>query len=280
MKASVGWSDDAVVATGLGIYCSIGRNVDEFCASLLEGRKGFSRVSHFAPFGFRNDRAGVVIDVPTRATSTGLRENALLRSAVEQALAESRVEHVDGQRVAVAIGTSLGGFGGFVHWLLSAANDMPDPNHVFKSELNPGNLLRGRDAVLNIPPVQLAGELAREYGFSAGISAACTACSAGANSLAIAVDSLRRGRADVVVAGGVDPINEMTVMGFNALMAISPSEPSPFDRNRSGLLVGEGAGILVLERRSHARAGWRTTPITSPSLIRTARVRSWPCARR
>ncbi len=248
-------SGDDIVVTGLGIHCSIGRDLDEFRASLLAGNKGFSKVARFELAGFRNDRAGVVGELPEVKTRHGQRESRLLRAATEEALGAGCLENVDGRRVGIAVGTSLGGFGGFVHWLLSATDGAaPDPEHVFEAALNPRNRLRGRDVVLNIPPVQLAGELAREYGFSAGISASCTACSAGANSLAIAVDALRRGRADVMLAGGVDPINEMTVMGFNALMAISPTEPAPFDRNRSGLLVGEGAGMMTLERRAHAQA--------------------------
>lgn len=242
--------------TGLGIYCAIGKDLDDFRTSLREGRKGFSRVGHFEEHGFRNDMAGWVGDVDASGTAVGMRENTLLRRAADEAVADAGLAGAGTAptRVGVSVGTSLGGFGGFVHWLLGAGRGTPDPEQVFSAELNPHNRLRGRDAVLNIPASQLAAELAREYGFSAGIAAACTACSAGANALAIAVDALRRGRADVMLAGGVDPINEMTVMGFNALMAISPSEPAPFDRNRSGLLVGEGSGLLVLELRSHARA--------------------------
>jgi 3-oxoacyl-[acyl-carrier-protein] synthase II len=80
-----------------------------------------------------------------------------------------------------------------------------------------------------------------------------TACSSGAIALAIAAHWIRAGAADVVIAGGADALARMTFTGFHALQALSPEPCKPFDLNRRGLSLGEGAGVLVLESEEHAR---------------------------
>jgi 3-oxoacyl-[acyl-carrier-protein] synthase II len=81
-----------------------------------------------------------------------------------------------------------------------------------------------------------------------------TACSAGTNSIAVAVDWIRQDRADVVIASATDPLCELSFSGFNILMALSPTKSRPFDRDRDGLVVGEGGGTLILEEYEHAVA--------------------------
>ncbi|MBZ0135191.1 MAG: beta-ketoacyl-[acyl-carrier-protein] synthase family protein [Planctomycetes bacterium] len=80
-----------------------------------------------------------------------------------------------------------------------------------------------------------------------------TACSSAANAIGLAVDVLRNGRAEVMLAGGADSLSRIAFNGFCSLKVVSPDGPRPFDRDRQGMMVGEGAGILVLETLDHAR---------------------------
>jgi len=98
----------------------------------------------------------------------------------------------------------------------------------------------------------LATEIASEYGFTGGLSASFTACSAGGNAIVKAVDDIRLGNSKVVCVGGVDPITELTYMGFNCMMVITKTGLKPLDKDRSGLLIGEGSGSLILEDEEHA----------------------------
>jgi 3-oxoacyl-[acyl-carrier-protein] synthase II len=251
---------ERIVVTGLGIYCSVARNPEEFHAALRGSVKGFRRITEFEIAGCRNDKAGLVEDVEPFPTRNGLRANIMLGHASAQAIddASLRAAGLDGSRVGVTVGTSLGGVGGYVDWLMSQP-DAADPYRPFPTPLNPHNALRGRECINNIPPQLLAYDVARRYGFS-GVAAACvTACSASANAISIGADFIRGGRVDAMVVTGVDALSPLTVMGFHSLMALTKEEPMPFDRDRSGLLVGEAAAALILERESLARA--RGAPI-------------------
>ena len=241
---------DEIVVTGLGVYYPLGKNVAAFRDSLLAGAKSFSKVDEMDTQGFRNDKAGIIKDVDPCESKTNSRISFLLNHAVQEAVQDAGLEQapVDGSRVGVSLGTSIGGYGGYVSWTLQN-------NGVrrYASALNKHCGLGKADLVRSISPITLAYEVAERYGFTAGLATSVTACSAGSNSLAFAADFIRRGHADVVVAGGVDPINEISFMGFNALMVLSKGEPAPFCNKRSGILLGEGAACLVLEKESHAR---------------------------
>ena len=241
---------DEIVVTGLGVYCPLGKKVAAFRESLLAGSKSFSRVDEMDTQGFRNDKAGIIKDVDPCESKTNSRISFLLNHAVQEAVSDAGLEQagVDGSRVGVSLGTSIGGYGGYVSWTLQN-NDV----RKYATALNKHCDLAKADLVRSISPITLAYEVAERYGFTAGLATSVTACSAGSNSLAFAADFIRRGHADVVLAGGVDPINEISFMGFNALMVLSKGEPAPFCNKRSGILLGEGAACLVLEKESHAR---------------------------
>lgn len=105
----------------------------------------------------------------------------------------------------------------------------------------------------------IAANVAAELGFGGPNVVLGTACAAGNYAVAYAFDLLRTGKADVMVAGGSDAFSRIAFMGFNRLLAVAPDRCQPFDKNRKGMMVGEGAGILLLERLDDALA--RRTPI-------------------
>ena len=142
-------------------------------------------------------------------------------------------------RVAVVIGTALGG--------------IDDAGRALRGE---GGVRALAGSLYDGPTRNLAGWLRAE----GPVLTVSTACASGATSLGLAADLLREGRADVALAGGVDVLCRFVQRGFNALRSLTRDAVRPFDRRRSGILLGEGAGVVVLERaasaagRGHRRA--------------------------
>lgn len=96
--------------------------------------------------------------------------------------------------------------------------------------------------------------LAEVFGFDGPTLNFMTACSSSANAIGLAADEIRRGRANVMLAGGADSLSRIAFYGFCSLKVTSPDGPRPFDANRQGMMVGEGAGMIVLENLHHAKA--------------------------
>lgn len=118
----------------------------------------------------------------------------------------------------------------------------------------PGSNERGRGGEGWSAPFRLAEELAAELGLFATVHDVANACAAGAYALGIAADLVRAGEADVVIAGGADPYSRVALGCFNRLGAVDPERCRPFERDRSGTVFAEGAGVLVVESADHARA--------------------------
>src|SRR5262249_17922033 len=112
----------------------------------------------------------------------------------------------------------------------------------------------GRSLLSRYPCHLLAANVAAEFGISGGVSVVPAACAAGNYAIAQAVDELRAGRADWVLAGGADCFSRITFTGFARLGAIARERCQPFDRNRQGMIPGEGAAMLLLERLEEGRA--------------------------
>src|SRR5262249_39271745 len=111
----------------------------------------------------------------------------------------------------------------------------------------------GQPLLSRYPCHLLAANVAAEFGISGGVSVVPAACAAGNYAIARAVDELRAGRADWALAGGADCFSRITFSGFARLGAIAPDRCRPFDRNRQGMIPGEGAAMLLLERLEEAR---------------------------
>jgi 3-oxoacyl-[acyl-carrier-protein] synthase II len=154
---------------------------------------------------------------------------------------------VEPERLAVVIGTGIGG----VHTLLGAMTTLHEKGARLVSPLAvPMLMANGPAATVGL-----------ELGARAGVHTPVSACASGAEAIAMALDLLRLDRADVVVVGGAEAaIHAVTIAGFASMRALSTrhDEPQaasrPFDKGRDGFVLGEGAGVLVLERPEHARA--------------------------
>ena len=243
-----------VVVTGLGVVSPLGVGVDAYWGALSRGASGIRRITRFDPSPFASQIAGEVPDfdplayLPRRDV---VRTDPFIHYALVaayQAVADAKLQ-IEGQneRVGVMVGNSMGGIG-----LLMAAQEMlreGGPNAISPYAL-PGSL-----------PTMAAGWVAMRTGARGPIGSPTTACAAGNQAIGEAFRAIQRGDADAMLAGGTDALVQPIVLGcFCALRALStrnddPGAASrPFDRDRDGFVLAEGAGILVLEEYEAARA--------------------------
>ena len=248
-----------VVITGLGVVSPIGIGVKEFWKAAMEGRSGVTAIKSFDPFpleGFRSRVAGQIenfdlnqyLDFPQGARVDRFAQFALV--AAKEALADSglRMDREDVHRVGVIVGAGMGG-------MVMGEREVTQLYQQLRPHRVHPNL---------IPAITLnsaSGILAMAFGAKGPNLTISTACSSSAHALGQAMNCIRSGQADTVVAAGADAsITPVAFAGFCSLRALStkfnetPAKASrPFDRLRDGFVLGEGAGALILESLSHAR---------------------------
>ena len=244
-----------VVVTGMGAITPLGNDVETFWQNVVAGRSGVGPITLFDASALKTRIAAEVKGFDPEAWFGRKEARRLDRyaqfalAATQQALQDARLDpgHVDRERVGVILGTGIGGIGALVQGVETLMTRGPDRISPF------------------MVPMMLAdtapGLIAIAYGFRGPNMAVITACASGTNAIGEAMNLIRRGDADVVIAGGAEAaILPISVAAFNVMGAISTrnEEPErasrPFDRTRDGFVMGEGAGILVLERLEHAQA--------------------------
>ncbi|HEY1377528.1 MAG TPA: beta-ketoacyl-[acyl-carrier-protein] synthase family protein [Gemmataceae bacterium] len=238
--------DRRVVITGIGVVTPLGVGRERVWGRLLAGHSGVGPVRSFDATGYRVNRAAEVADFRPADYVRRL-DPARLGRASQFAVAAARLALADAAaadlpwdpvRVGVFLGTTSGEPGvveRFDDGVLAGGPDGTGPDLTFRY---PSHVLAAH----------VAAEL-RAGGVNAVLPAACAA---GNYAVAFAADALRAGRADVVLAGSADAFSRITYAGFARLGAIAPDRCQPFDRNRKGMVPGEGAAVLVLERAADA----------------------------
>ncbi|HEX3556679.1 MAG TPA: beta-ketoacyl-[acyl-carrier-protein] synthase family protein [Thermoanaerobaculia bacterium] len=237
-----------IAVTGLGLVTPIGVGREAAWEGLLAGRSGFAPVESFDTRAFSVHLGAEVRGFDPapwvrRQDPAALGRASLLAiAAARQALEDAGLdpEAVAPERAGVAMGTTSG-----------------EPREVerFDDRYLAGELDRvGPEFIGLYPCHMIAAHVARELGFAGVNTMIPTACAAGNYAIAHAVDVLRAGRADVMLAGGADAFSRITYTGFARLGAIAPERCQPFDRQRKGMIPGEGAAVLVLEPLDLARA--------------------------
>jgi 3-oxoacyl-[acyl-carrier-protein] synthase II len=246
-----------VVVTGMGALTALGNDVPTTWAGLVAGRSGIRPIEAFDPSRLTSRIAGEVRDLDVsrvldrkdarridRYIQLGL---VAAREALDQAGLPERFEGELADATGVILGTGLGGTNTLVEGIST-------------------NALRGPDRIspffipYSIPNIG-AGQVAISFGMTGPNFTTVSACATGGHAIGEAWETIRRGDAEVMVAGGSEAgITEATVGGFAAMRALSsrnddPAGASrPFDRGRDGFVIGEGAGVLILERLGHAAA--------------------------
>lgn len=244
-----------VVVTGLGAVTALGHDVRSFWSSLLAGQSGVRRVSLFDPSELPSQIGAEVRDWDAAAhmDPKEARRNDRYTHfgfvAAKQAVADAGLDMAreDGDRVGVMIGSGIGGMYTYESQLKVLAERGPRKVSPFTIPSLIGNMCSGLFAI--------------ELGARGPNFGVVSACATGTHALGEAAHAIRRGEVDVMVAGGSEAaITPFAYASFCSMKAMStrnevPEKASrPFDRNRDGFIMGEGAGVLVLESLEHARA--------------------------
>ena len=247
-------NDRRVVVTGMGALTPVGNNLNDYWYSLVNGVSGAGPITHFDPSNFKTKFACEVknfnpnnfINPKESRRLDKFSQYALVVS--EEAIKDSKlsVESINSERAGVIWGSGIGGMETFFKESVSfgLAKGTPRFNPFFIPKL-----------ISDIP----AGHISIKYNFKGPNFTTVSACASSTNALIDAFNYIKWNKADVFIAGGSEAtIFEPGIGGFNAMMALStrndePKKASrPFDKNRDGFVMGEGAGAVVLEEYEHA----------------------------
>ena len=252
-----------VMVTGIGMLCASGNGKDAAWANIKAGKPGISRITKFDASRCTSQVAGEVKDFQAYAIDSGLidkreaRHMALFSQYAVAAAVEAWKDAgfapkdgsaVDLDRVGVMAGVGIGGI------------DVTGESYKVLFDRGPDRL--SPLAVPELIPNEAAGNISIALGTRGPSQVVCTACASSTDAIGFALDMIRSGRADVMVAGGSEAaILEFTVGGFMKMKALSThynDKPEtscrPFTKGRDGFVMGEGAAMLVLESEEHARA--------------------------
>ncbi|MCC2639881.1 MAG: fabF2 [Nitrospira sp.] len=243
-----------IVVTGLGLVTPLGTGVEKTWKALCAGESGIGRITRFDPTGFDAQIAGEVKDFDP-AQFIEKKEIKKMDTFIHYAVGASQLAVDDARlkvapeeatRVGVYIGSGIGGLGSIEHY------------HDVLKEKGPG---RVSPFFIPMTIINLAsGQVAIRLGAKGPNSCAVTACATGNHCIGDAYRLIQRGDADVMIAGGAEAaVTPLGVAGFASAKALSfrnnePTKASrPFDQERDGFVLGEGAGVVVIEELEHAR---------------------------
>ena len=244
-----------VVVTGLGAVTPIGNNLQEYLNGLKNGVSGAAQITHFDTNHFKtqfacevkNFKAEDFLDRRAARRIDPFSQYALVSTDEAVKDAGFDLEQIDLDRVGVIFGSGIGGLGSLEKEVMDHARGSGVPRY------NPVMIPKMIGDIA-------AGHISIKYGFRGINYATVSACASSSHAIGNAFDYIRLGRADIIVAGGSEAAVTMTGMGgFNAMKALStrnddPKTASrPFDADRDGFVLGEGAGTLILEEYEHAK---------------------------
>lgn len=235
-----------VVVTGLGAITCNGNCVEEFWQASINGKIGYRKLP-FSP-QYLDKTCGVIqgldfsrflsskeLESWDRATSLGL--IASLMAMSDANLIDSKYTP---SKCSVIIGTTLGTNSSL------EVDDFTNKWYKDKQIINSKRFKQYRH-------VDIANAISLKFNFEGKSMLVGTACAAGNNAIGDAFDLIKMDEADVVICGGVEALGQIAILGFNSLQALAKDECKPFDKRRDGIVISEGAGILILESEEHAR---------------------------
>ena len=243
-----------VVVTGIGTLTPIGNNLNDYWNNLVNGVSGADKITLFDATKFRTHFACEVkgfdpINFMDRKEAKRMDRFAQLSIvASDMAVADSGIskDNIDVDRVGVIFASGIGGINTFQEEVSNFAKGDGTPR------FNPFFIPK---MILDIA----AGQISMRHGFRGPNYAVVSACASSTNAMVSALDTIRLGRADVILCGGAEAvICEAGVGGFNAMKAMSERNDDPitasrpYDKDRDGFVMGEAAGVLVLEEYEHA----------------------------
>ena len=235
------------VVTGMGILASIGQDLPSFWKNLQAGVCGIDRITLFDASGYRAKKAAEVKGFEPRRHFSPRQLRRMSRcdqlgmKAALEALTDSALvlEKEDRERVGIFIGGGAGG-------IFSAERYRKEMIQKGGRRVRPSLLLSFSTCALN-------DAIAEEWRILGPRATIATACSSSATAIGCGLDAVRSGEVDIAVVGGSESLSEVTFGGFNSLRTVDEEYCRPFDLNRKGLSLGEGAAFLILEEAEHAR---------------------------
>lgn len=230
----------------MGVISSIGIGRDDFWRNLISGKSGIREIERFDTSKFPIHLAGEVKNfdpekfMPKLKASSIGRGSQLAIAATKLAIEDSMLDMdgVEPDGVGVVIGTTMG--------------EVPSLEMMDRFWIQGGEDEVRPSSVRKFPVNNLSDNVSHFFNFSGINYVIPTACAAGNYSIGFAFDLIKRGRIGVVFAGGADPLSKLAFMGFNRLFAMAPEKCQPFDKNRKGMMLGEGGAMLLIEDLEHA----------------------------
>lgn len=256
--------NDGIVVTGIGIVSALGLGRQANWNGFVSGRSGVGRLRGFdgctLPTSIASQVDGDALDAylsahfPRQLLKRSARFTALALAATELAIDDGGLDldRVDRSRVVVSTGNCVGGFSVVDEEMMRMRAHL-DASNLWSTDFDPL-------AAVKVMGNAAAAQVSIHYGITGASLTVNTACSSGASAICAAMDHLRVGRADVALAGGTEAlVTPFGLLSFTKLATLSrrdddPTHASrPFDRERDGFVLGEGAAVLVLETAEHAR---------------------------
>ena len=242
-----------VVVTGLGVVSPIGTGKENFWKACLEGKNGIEKITHFDPTDYTCQIAGEVQDfdpaqfIDKKEIKRMDRYTQFALAATRLAYEDAQLKNIDSERAGVFVGAGIGGMNTLHNQYEKLFSTGPSRISPFFIPMMIANMA--------------AGNIAITFKLQGPCECIVTACASGTNSIGDAYRVIQRGEADLMFAGGSEAaISPAGVSGFAQMKALctdhndDPAHASrPFDKNRSGFIMGEGAGIIVLENLEHAK---------------------------
>ena len=243
-----------VVITGIGAITPVGNTVDEYWDSLKEGKHGFGPITQFDASAYKCKLVGEVKNfvakdyIDPKSARRMARFTQFAVKATQEAMADSGLDITkeDAYRVGTCIGSGVG--------------SLQELENAYGTILTKGPLRVSPFVVPMMISNIAAGNVAIQFGLKGKSIDVVTACASGTNSIGEAFRTIQYGDADVMVAGGCEAaVSPIGISTFDSLTALTSStDPDrcsiPFDKDRSGFVLGEGAGIVILEELEHAKA--------------------------
>jgi 3-oxoacyl-[acyl-carrier-protein] synthase II len=236
-----------VAVTGMGAVTAVGNDVPTFWHSLKEGHCGIRPITIFGTSAYRSHTGGEVdLSPESQFLLRDLRRLSRCDQfgiiAAREAMNASMLDQAerDREKFGVILGADSGGIFSvekYFRAIYTHASKRPSPS-----------------LLLSFSLATTTDHIAQEFDLRGPRTTTATVCSSSAAAIAFAYDAIAFGEAELMISGGSDSLCEVTYAGFNSLRAIDPGGCRPFDKNRQGLSLGEGAGILILEELEHARA--------------------------
>lgn len=234
-----------VVVTGLGLVTALGSNVKESWDAMLNAKDGVTEITSFDTSKYKVHRACELKGLNSNNDRGGQKRYTVydcLYVAAKEALQDSGIfdyQDLERDKIGISVGTLAGELSAFEHRL----RNHPDSKASGFS----------MDVVLSYPPMTLSTQLAEDFHVEGPNIILINACSSGNHAMCWAFDMLQDRKINAMIVGGSDVVPQTEFTHFHNLKALAPEKCQPFDKNRQGLVVGAGAGVLILETLEHAR---------------------------